>query len=701
MKAAFVLLAAAASLTQVAATRRGGFHNAPPFTCPGNTDNVCEDKQREGWNWQDLTPGPVREYDGFNFNGWTCENEFSRRDPLAPRTSRGGKVISGRCGQEPSTAPSFECGERRSRKDFSVKKFHITVEFDCRMEFHYDMPDGSVCRQSQDCSTGGTTVHNTQCGGAKKVRFVYPEQPNMPKRDCHVGIGHIDFDCDNNTPPKSTSSTIALPSSTSPVSTLPVEVTTTPSLPEVPTSVPIPVDSTTVSVPEDSTTISIPAESTTPSLPVESTTVSVPGESTTIPVPEDSTSVPVPEVPTSDVETPEPTPSTPGATTTPSVPEVPITTPGPEDSTTPTPEDSTTPVPEDSTTPVVPEVPTSAVETTQSSELPVVSTPTTPPAETTFTTTYDTTSTVFTTSVQTITSCAPEIPDCPADGTTAIVTVTVPISTTICPVTETLTAIPSQTPGVPSTPDVPEGGDESPETPETPEQPETPETPETPEQPEDDDEEIPCPDVVPQCLNTFFHLVKTCRDNLDSECYCPNGEFVDEVFKCLYAHGQTDDIIAEAVNFFQGVCAPSIPENPAIITGADSITEHITVTGTTIASTMTYTTIVVEATVTEPCVTDGSTIPGSSTTVTLSTEVTVPQVTLPTAPATVPGAEPTAPGAVAPAPTSTLFTSRPPAGTGGFVPTPSVTPGVPIAAANNVRAGFGLGLVVMVAAALL
>ncbi|KAK4155122.1 hypothetical protein C8A00DRAFT_32015, partial [Chaetomidium leptoderma] len=47
-----------------------------------------------------------------------------------------------------------------------------------------------------------------------------------------------------------------------------------------------------------------------------------------------------------------------------------------------------------------------------------------------------TTSTVYTTSVQTITSCAPAWTNCPAHST-VLTTVTIPISTTVCPVTET------------------------------------------------------------------------------------------------------------------------------------------------------------------------------------------------------------------------------------------------------------------------
>ncbi|KAL0932055.1 GPI anchored serine-rich protein [Colletotrichum truncatum] len=47
-----------------------------------------------------------------------------------------------------------------------------------------------------------------------------------------------------------------------------------------------------------------------------------------------------------------------------------------------------------------------------------------------------TTSTIYTTKVQTITSCAPQVTNCPA-GSTVVVTRTEAVSTTVCPVTET------------------------------------------------------------------------------------------------------------------------------------------------------------------------------------------------------------------------------------------------------------------------
>ncbi|KAG9505353.1 hypothetical protein J7337_002322 [Fusarium musae] len=73
-----------------------------------------------------------------------------------------------------------------------------------------------------------------------------------------------------------------------------------------------------------------------------------------------------------------------------------------------------------------------------------------------------TTSTIYSTNIRTITSCAPEVPDCPArSGTPVVVTETIAVSTTICPVEPT-------------------GGSEKPGKPEQPEQPGKPEKPSSP-----------------------------------------------------------------------------------------------------------------------------------------------------------------------------------------------------------------------------
>src|SRR5687768_7889286 len=105
-----------------------------------------------------------------------------------------------------------------------------------------------------------------------------------------------------------------------------------------------------------------------------------------------------------------------------------------------------------------------------------------------------TTSTVYATNVHTIIDCPEEVPDCPAHST-IVVTETVPISTTVCPVGPT--DYPHPPPPTHGNGTVPE----KPEYPGKPEQPETPETPETPEKPEQPEQ--------PECPSyTTTHITK-------------------------------------------------------------------------------------------------------------------------------------------------------------------------------------------------
>ncbi|KAK0729816.1 hypothetical protein B0H67DRAFT_11313 [Lasiosphaeris hirsuta] len=61
-----------------------------------------------------------------------------------------------------------------------------------------------------------------------------------------------------------------------------------------------------------------------------------------------------------------------------------------------------------------------------------------------------TTSTVYSTTVHTITSCPPSVPKCPA-ASTVVTTVIIPVSTTVCPVTD----LPKPTVAPPSLPPAP------------------------------------------------------------------------------------------------------------------------------------------------------------------------------------------------------------------------------------------------------
>ncbi|KAM0209826.1 hypothetical protein ACHAPA_005659 [Fusarium lateritium] len=911
MKANFALLALTAS--QVSA-HWGNWKDAPKYTPPQAIDNKCEEHQKKGWKWDDLQVGQFEKYNDWDFKGWTCGTDKSKRD-LTGRHF--GKTISGTCGSTREEAPSFGCGAGSKEKQFSLHKFHVKPEFDCRLEFHYDMPDGSTCKHQADCSKDGTDVYNTQCGGAKKVHFVYPPQANKPKDKCKIEVPEVDFNCDKPQPPKSSpvypppggDKTTSVPSAgetesvpygenteTVPAGDLttsgssPAETTSAPSAGETETlpagenTETIPAGDNTETVPAGGNTYTVPAGETTtapaageetttapaageetttaPAAGEETTTAPAAGETETLPAGENTETIPAGDntetvpaggntytVPAGDKTTsgssPAQTTSAPSAGETESVPAgdntetVPAgdnteTLPAGEETKTVPAAGETETLPAGDNTETVPAggntytVPAGGKTTSGSSPAQTTSAPsagetesvpagdntktvpagdnteTAPAGEETsvITTVYDSTSTVYTTDVKTITSCGPEVTNCPATaGTPVVVTETIAVSTTICPVTETLTGSkPGQTKPVeggdkPSKPV--EGGDKpgytkpagdkpakttegssphatsevpeeettvvtsydristvyatevktitscGPEVTNCPAKSGTPavvtetvakttaypvvetithkspkpvqtgsdEKPESPKAPEDG---YNVPDVVPSCLNTFLEYQDDCEDNTDAACYCPSKDFVDNVFQCLYAHAKDDDTIAEAVSFFQGICAPYVNKNPGIATGADSVTEHITVTGTTIITSAHYTTVVVATTITEPCVTDGTTIEGSSTVKTIETEIVVPEVGFTSGPAgngpipaqtpaTAPavGTEapaPTAPGYAAPPAGETLITGKPVVGTGGVpVPAPTNTPGVPVTA-GAARNGMGIAAAILAVA---
>ncbi|EWY89159.1 hypothetical protein FOYG_10093 [Fusarium oxysporum NRRL 32931] len=751
MKANFALLALTASLGEVSA-HWGNWKDAPKYTPPRAIDNKCQENQKKGWYWDDLQVGQFEKYNDFDFKGWTCGTDKSKRD-LTGRHF--GKSISAECGSAKEAAPSFGCGAGSKEKSFSLKKFHVRPEFDCRLEFHYDMPDGSTCKHQADCSKDGTDVYNSQCGGAKHVRFVYPKQPNKPKDKCRIEVPQIDFDCDKPQPPTppyggntetvpSGENTKTIPygdntktvpageeTTTAPAGgntetvpygenteTVPAgEQTTSGSSPAETTSAPVgentetvPSGENTETVPagEQTTSGSSPAETT--SAPVGENTETVPyGENTkTFPAGEETKTVPAGEQTTSGSSGSETT-SAPSGDNTETVPagENTKTVPAGENTETVPAGEETKTVPSGEETKTVPaggkttsgssgSETTSAPSGDNTETVPAgentktvpagEETKTVPAGENTsvITTVYDSTSTVYTTEVKTITSCGPEVTNCPVTaGTPAVVTETVAVSTTICPVTETIT---HKAPKPEKT-----GSDEKPETPKAPE------------------DGYDVPDVVPSCLNTFLDYVADCKDNTDAACYCPSKDFVDNVFECLYAHAENDDTVAQAVSFFQGICAPYVEKNPGIATGADSVTEHITVTGTTIITSAHYTTVVVATTITEPVVASGTTVEGSSTVKTIETEIVVPEVgftsgpagngPIPaqTAPATAPaaGTEAPAPGYEAPGAGETLITGKPAVGTGGL-PAPTAT-GVPVTA-GAARNGMGIAAAILAVA---
>ncbi|KAJ2904890.1 hypothetical protein MKZ38_006931 [Zalerion maritima] len=569
------LIALAAGLGEVAATFRG----AKSFNCPSNTPETCDTQQEQGFDWTNLADGIFDNYGGFEFSGFECKSDgVGKRDALTGRTF-GGKAACGVA--EHGGGSSFGCGSSTEVDKFSIAHFDISVEFDVDLEFHYGMSDGSTCKHRSSCSKNGSTVKNSQCGGAQNVTVVYPSQSAQPSSTCSFSMHTISFSC--GTPTATATSIVA---TTSDVETTPtgVEETSTEAV------------GTTSDVVETTPVDTTPAETT----PAETTPA--------------------------------------------------VTTPA-----------ETTPTEVIDTTSTEVEATTSEVVDTTASEVVDTSTKIT----STMVTTFIGTSTVFETSVLTVTSCGPEIPDCPAGGsnnTVVVVTSTVAVSTTVCPITETQTTVIETTGPVETIPVETSAGEvDSTSTTEIVETTSneavessttaaestievgtttavdttSTEAAGTTTSSEAPLETLPCPGVVPSCLNTWMFTID-CGDNTDSSCYCPSAEFVENIFSCIYSYGESDDIIQEAVEFFQGICANYAGDNPAIATGAETITTIITVSPTTAIATATstqsaqYTTVTVIQTTVVPCESDGTTLTDSSSTVVISTEMTVPQVTFQT-----------------------------------------------------------------------
>ena len=77
------------------------------------------------------------------------------------------------------------------------------------------------------------------------------------------------------------------------------------------------------------------------------------------------------------------------------------------------------------------------------------------------------------------------------------------------------------------------------------------------------------PDLLPQCINTWIGQ-SDCKDNADFSCYCRNSDLINKVMECIDAWSDDDDKTQSAAGYLQGICAPYVPENPAIITACPS-----------------------------------------------------------------------------------------------------------------------------------
>ncbi|OAK97891.1 hypothetical protein IQ06DRAFT_296158 [Phaeosphaeriaceae sp. SRC1lsM3a] len=190
MKTTYALLAGLAA-HQVSATWS---LTGKPFSSPQYANNECSDKQKGGFDWSDLKDGDSNfQYGDFDFSkNWKCSNSFGKRDAITKRTF-GNKAITNKCTKDKPA--SFGCDKRKD--GFSITTIDVSVEFDVEIDLHYTMTDGSLCKQkSVPCKKDGSTIQNTQCGGAKSVDVYLGNKYKGDKSECQIGFHHIGFDCD-------------------------------------------------------------------------------------------------------------------------------------------------------------------------------------------------------------------------------------------------------------------------------------------------------------------------------------------------------------------------------------------------------------------------------------------------------------------------------------------------------------------------
>ncbi|KAI0975526.1 hypothetical protein F4678DRAFT_273796 [Xylaria arbuscula] len=271
MKSTLALVALAAGISHVTAT---GFHDAPSYSCPDNQDNQCTSDMTKGFDWSDLNIGSFDTYKGFQYSGYTCSQKFNKRDALTGRSFQS-KCITGKATQDKDSSPKISCDKSQGVDKSSITEFQVTPEFDCDLEFHYTMPDGSTCKHRSSCQASGTTVKNTQCGGATDVTVVYPSQPDKGKDSCDYGIHSIGFDCQGAQPTTTKQHTYPVSTPTYPVNTpgYPVSSSTAPasspsSYPVGSPSYPVGTPSSSASYPVGSPSYSVGTPSSSPSYPV-------------------------------------------------------------------------------------------------------------------------------------------------------------------------------------------------------------------------------------------------------------------------------------------------------------------------------------------------------------------------------------------------------------------------------------------------
>ncbi|KAI9789880.1 MAG: hypothetical protein M1833_002146 [Piccolia ochrophora] len=493
---------------------------AEGHSVPDTCNNECSEKQSKAYTFEDAQLGQISVYDQVSLSGFQVQDGFQTgKGRFAKRT--GGKCIAGKVTEDHKESPKIT---HNNDKGMSIVKLHVSVDIEVNIKFLYDMPDGKQCSHTSKCSPGGSKeVKNDQCGGAKSVKMHLPPKKEGGKQSCNVGIHKVEFDCKPpvKTPPKTSSTTKKedKPKTTSSSSSKKEDKPkTTSSSSSKKEDKPKTTSSSSSKKEDKHTTTSTSSSkkedkhtttSTSSSKKEDKHTTTAPSTTTTSSEYKNSTT---PAHSSSKEEKPSSSkPASPETTTS-----------------------SSSKKEEEkhsSSTPSSPE------EKTSSESKPAESSPSSTPSPTPSTTSY-TTSTIYTTTEITVTSCAPTIKDCPASG--AVVTSTIAVSTTVCPVTDA--PAPSAPPADSPAPPAPSA--------------DVPVSPAAP---------APCPEVLPECLNTHLYITP-CNSNDETDCICKNIDYAKKVIDCVQAWSPYDDEIQAALSYFAGICAPYVKENPAIVT---------------------------------------------------------------------------------------------------------------------------------------
>ncbi|KAM3496920.1 hypothetical protein MY10362_009711, partial [Beauveria mimosiformis] len=238
-------LAVAATIEQASATFPIGgdlfnvWKDVESFICPGKTPTICKPDQVPGYDWGKVPVGPVDNYGGCNFKGWTCKKKFGRRDMLAGRQDDGSKFIEADVATDGSSQPVIEASNEIG--SFDINNLSVEVDTPGRYDFIYTVRNSNVpCKQTHELSTEGQTIVNTQCGDATALTIALAKNQGNQKRTlglllkkfCKIKCHKIDFWC-KPPPPGQTTTPPATPPGieTTPPATPPATESTPPATP--------------------------------------------------------------------------------------------------------------------------------------------------------------------------------------------------------------------------------------------------------------------------------------------------------------------------------------------------------------------------------------------------------------------------------------------------------------------------------------